>query len=222
MNRAASLAVLADRIAACTACGASRPPELRVIGTGPLNASVMLVGEAPGATEEERGAPFVGPAGRTLDEWLAAAGVERSKLRIGNALACRPTQAGARKGTIKNRPPRVAESRACAEHLREHVRIIAPAAVVAVGAVALASLAGGLALPQATRLGHEGAPLPGGPAGQRLWAIYHPSGVLRMREVDPARAEEMVELAIAALRNAVGYVGHLAGVVAEVGQVAHG
>lgn len=93
MNRAASLAVLADRIAACTACGASRPPELRVIGTGPLDASVMLVGEAPGATEEERGAPFVGPAGRMLDEWLAAAGVERSKLRIGNALACRPTQA---------------------------------------------------------------------------------------------------------------------------------
>lgn len=80
----------------------------------------------------------------------------------------------------------------------------------------------GLALPQATRLGHEGAPLPGGPAGQRLWAIYHPSGVLRMREVDPARAEEMVELAIAALRNAVGYVEHLAGVVAEVGQVSHG
>ena len=222
MNRAASLSVLADRIAACTACGAARPPELRVIGAGPLDASIMLVGEAPGATEEERGAPFVGLAGRTLDVWLGAAGIDRARLRIGNALACRPTQAGARKGTIKNRPPRAAESRTCAAHLREHVKIVAPAAVVAVGAVALAALAGGLALPQATRLGHEGAPVPDGPPGQRLWAIYHPSGVLRMREVDPARAEEMVELAIAAIRNAVGYVDFLAGVVAEHGQVAHG
>jgi DNA polymerase len=183
---------------------------------------MMLVGEAPGATEEERREPFVGLAGRTLDEWLAAAGVDRAKLRIGNALACRPTQAGAKQGTIKNRPPRAAESRACAEHLREHVKIVAPAAVVAVGAVALGSLARDLSLAAAVKLGHGGASLPGGPPGQKLWAIYHPSGYLRMREIDPQRADEMCELAIAALGNAAGYVDFLRGVVAEVGQVAHG
>ena len=76
----------------CAACTAARPPAFRVFGDGPDDARIVLVGEAPGATEEAEGRPFVGDAGQELDRWLLAAGVDRQAVRIVNALACRPTE----------------------------------------------------------------------------------------------------------------------------------
>ena len=186
-----ALPVLADRVRGCTACTAARPSAFRVLGEGPEDAGVLLVGEAPGATEEREGRPFVGDAGAELDTWIAAAGVERSTLRITNALACRPTEPGARAGTLRNRSPRPAEAAACREHLLAQVEIVRPQVVVTIGAVALSSLAPDLTIAEVPVSGIMLAPTELSPLfGVLLFALYHPSAVLRWSKMAPQRAAD--------------------------------
>lgn len=202
-----ALPVLADRVRGCTACTAARPPAFRVLGEGPEDAGVLLVGEAPGATEEREGRPFVGDAGAELDAWIAAAGVERSTLRIANALACRPTEPGVRAGTLRNRSPRPAEAAACREHLLAQVEIVRPQVVITIGAVALSSLAPDLTIAEVPVSGIMLAPTESSPLfGVLLFALYHPSAVLRWSKMAPQRAADARLHAVEAISNAVGHV----------------
>ena len=86
-----------------------------MFGTGSRDARLMFVGEAPGAREDETGIPFVGAAGKLLDQYLGAVGISRDDVYIANILKCRPPQ---------NRDPLPAEQDACIEYLRDQVRLI--------------------------------------------------------------------------------------------------
>ena len=95
-----------------------------VFGVGDFGARLMLVGEAPGKNEDLQGEPFVGAAGKLLDELLAEIGIERSEVYITNVLKCRPPG---------NRDPREEEIDACKGYLREQIRMIHPDVVMTLG-----------------------------------------------------------------------------------------
>jgi DNA polymerase len=126
--------VLEQAVAGCTACGLSRSRRNPVFGVGPRPARWMLVGEAPGEQEDERGEPFVGPAGRLLDQMLAAIGVDRpTDAFIANVLKCRPPG---------NRNPQAEEVARCEPYLLRQVELLRPTLVVALGRFAAQSLLG--------------------------------------------------------------------------------
>ncbi len=110
---------------ACTACGLCRTRNKSVPGVGDASAEWLFVGEAPGAEEDARGEPFVGQAGRLLDNMLAALGIARGRnVYIANVLKCRPPN---------NRAPEPSESDACRPYLERQVELIRPKLIVALG-----------------------------------------------------------------------------------------
>lgn len=115
---------LVNEIVECKKCPLHKYRKKPVPGEGPLDAEVMIVGEAPGRREDETGRPFVGPAGRLLDALLAKAGLERSKVYITNIVKCRPPG---------NRDPSRQEVEACLPYLKRQIRIIKPRVIIALG-----------------------------------------------------------------------------------------
>jgi DNA polymerase len=99
-----------------------------VPGTGPAPADILIVGEAPGFSEDVQGAPFVGPAGRLLDTLLGQIGLSREQVFITNVLKCRPPQ---------NRDPMPNEAEACLPYLRRQFALVRPKAVLILGRHAL-------------------------------------------------------------------------------------
>lgn len=158
---------LAEEIRAHRGCG-FEPCETAtrmVPGEGSPDAQLMLVGEAPGATEDELGRPFVGRAGKLLDEALAAAGLARADVWITNVVKARPP---------RNRDPRAAEVAHCAPWLEAELALIRPAVIVPLGRHALAHFA-----PDARISEVHGTLLLTG--GWTLFPLYHPAAALRSR-----------------------------------------
>jgi uracil-DNA glycosylase len=128
--RRARIAVLswdefAADVDACIACGLCKTRNKSVPGVGDVNAEWLFVGEAPGAEEDAKGEPFVGQAGRLLDNMLAALGLARGRnVYIANVLKCRPPN---------NRTPEPRESDACRPYLERQVELIRPKLIVALG-----------------------------------------------------------------------------------------
>ena len=121
-------------VRACTACGLCRSRHQAVPGVGDTGAEWMFVGEAPGAEEDARGEPFVGQAGRLLDNMLAALGMQReSNVYIANVLKCRPPG---------NRTPEPGEVDACRPYLDRQIALIRPKLIVALGRSAATTLLG--------------------------------------------------------------------------------
>lgn len=119
-----SLEQLEDLIGDCTRCGLAPTRTTLVFGVGDPRARVMLIGEAPGRNEDLKGEPFVGSAGKLLDELLGHAGLQRDEVYIANVLKCRPPG---------NRDPLPEEIETCTPFLREQIRIIAPEVLVTLG-----------------------------------------------------------------------------------------
>jgi DNA polymerase len=119
-----SLQELADHIGDCHRCALGDTRTTLVFGVGAEDADVMLIGEAPGKNEDLKGEPFVGAAGKLLDELLASAGLDRSEVYIANILKCRPPG---------NRDPQAEEIETCTPFLREQVRLIDPTVIVTLG-----------------------------------------------------------------------------------------
>ncbi len=128
---------LRDAVAGCTACPLHRSRTQTVFGVGHRQAHWMIVGEAPGAEEDARGEPFVGQAGRLLDNMLAAVGRSRgaaapeAAVFIANVLKCRPPG---------NRNPEPAEVEQCAPFLRRQVQLVQPRVIVVMGRFAVQAL----------------------------------------------------------------------------------
>lgn len=123
---------LAADIAACTACGLCRTRQRTVPGVGAVPADWLFVGEAPGADEDVKGEPFVGQAGRLLDNMLAALGLARGKgVYIANVLKCRPPG---------NRTPEPPEVEACLPYLDRQIELLRPRLIVALGKSAATAL----------------------------------------------------------------------------------
>lgn len=162
----------------CTRCGLCEGRRHAVPGVGDRSARWLFVGEGPGRNEDQQGEPFVGPAGKLLDNMLHALGLARSEnTYIANIVKCRPVGSDGR-----DRPPAAAEVSACLPYLQRQVALIRPDVIVALGKTAAVSLLG---LGEDTSLGS----LRGDPreyAGIPLVITYHPAYLLR-KPVDKAR-----------------------------------
>ncbi len=113
-----------DHDAACPHCTTAEGHTQTVFGEGDPDAKIMFVGEAPGAEEDRTGRPFVGRAGKKLEEMIGAMGMQREDVYIANILKARPPD---------NRTPLIHEVEACAPYLAEQIRIIRPKVIVALG-----------------------------------------------------------------------------------------
>ena len=134
LQEAQRLIELATQIRSCVQCPLYASRTLAVPGEGPPSARVMLIGEAPGREEDQHGRPFVGAAGRFLDEVLAGSGVDRGDLFITNVIKCRPA---------KNRTPRKLEVDTCTSlYLFEQIALVNPALIMLLGSVAAKKLLG--------------------------------------------------------------------------------
>jgi uracil-DNA glycosylase len=132
LQGAERLETLATQIRSCVQCPLYTTRTKAVPGEGAPSARVMLIGEAPGREEDQRGQPFVGAAGRFLDEVLAGSGVDRRDLFITNTVKCRPEN---------NRPPRKREVDMCTSlYLFEQIELINPALIMVLGSVATKKL----------------------------------------------------------------------------------
>ena len=157
-----------------------RPGKQVVFGVGSLDAKVMLVGEAPGAEEEQQGEPFVGPAGQLLTRMIKAMGLERSEVYIGNIMNWRPELPPRADGTqAGNREPTPEEMAFCLPFITAQIEVVAPALLVALGATAARGLLGAHSfktLGEVRGRWHDYR-------GRPLRVTYHPSYLLR-KEMD--------------------------------------
>ena len=123
---------LAATVAACRQCRLCEARKQAVLGVGDVNADWLFVGEGPGAEEDQRGEPFVGQAGKLLDNMLAAIGLKRGEgVYIANAVKCRPPE---------NRTPAPEEAAACRPYLERQIELIRPKLIVALGRPAAQTL----------------------------------------------------------------------------------
>ena len=133
-TRRRELTVLAAEVAACDRCSELFSTRLQtVFGTGPLDAAVAFVGEAPGPDEDAQGEPFVGKGGQLLGRIIAACGFTRDSVYLFNVIKCRPP---------KNRRPTNAECGNCRDYFRRQFELVKPKHVVALGALAARLLTG--------------------------------------------------------------------------------
>ena len=192
-----SLELLAREAAGCQACDLYKNATQTVFGRGAADARMLLLGEQPGDQEDKAGEPFVGPAGRILDQALAEAGLRREDVYVTNAVKhFKWTAKGKRR--IHQRPS-AAEVAACERWLNTELATVDPAVIVVLGATAGQALFGrkfrvGTARGQV--LDHE---------GRAVVATIHPSAVLRVQ--DPADREREYAGLVADLRRAVEVMG---------------
>ena len=175
-DKAARWAALKELATTNPTCLANvRPGKKAVLGVGSLDAKIFFVGEAPGAEEEIRGEPFVGPAGELLTKMIGAMGLKREQVYIGNIMCWRPqlpTPEGAEQ--IGNRAPSPEEMAFCRPFLRASIDIVQPDLLVALGGTAAQGLLGEkfTTLGAARSKWHDFA-------GKPLMVTYHPSYLLR-------------------------------------------
>ncbi len=178
--------VLRAQVARCEACPLSRTRTNTVFGVGDEQAEWMLVGEAPGAEEDARGEPFVGQAGRLLDQMLAAIGLSRdANVYIANVLKCRPPG---------NRNPEPLEVARCAPYLARQIALVRPRLILALGRFAAQTLLAtdaSIASLRGRVFQHQGVP---------LVVSYHPAYLLRNLP-DKAKAWEDLCFARATMRD---------------------
>lgn len=188
-----SLKALRGAVSHCRACPLYRDATQGVFGEGPSRSVLMLVGEQPGNREDLAGRPFVGPAGRMLDEALDAAGIERAEIYLTNVVK---HFSFVRKGTSRiHKTPAMREVSACMPWLEQEIAIVEPAVIVCLGATAARALVGREARVQRDR----------GRRFETPWApstfvTYHPSALLRAP--DPATRDAMLDELTTDLRAA--------------------
>jgi uracil-DNA glycosylase len=176
-----------EAAAGCRACPLWKSGTQTVFGDGKRSASLVLVGEQPGDREDIAGKPFVGPAGRILDEALETAGISRSSAYVTNVVKhfkWRPS--GKRR---LHQTPRANEIEACKPWLEAEIAVVKPKALVCLGATAAKALLGS----QVRITRDRGRPLESDLAPLAI-ATAHPSAILRLRDDEERRAarEELV------------------------------
>jgi uracil-DNA glycosylase len=182
-DKAARWAWLRDHVLTHPACTANvRPGKKVVLGVGSLDAQIMFVGEAPGAEEEVRGEPFVGPAGQLLTKMILGMGLKREQVYIGNIMNWRPrlpTDEGAEQAG--NREPTPEEMAFCLPFLRAQIEIVKPAFIVALGATAARGLLGADSFKSLGQVRGQWKLFSETP----VTVTYHPSYLLRQESMGP-------------------------------------
>ncbi|MDP9087362.1 MAG: UdgX family uracil-DNA binding protein [Pseudomonadota bacterium] len=188
--------VSAAGIQLCRACDLWKHATQAVDGEGPRSAQIMLVGEQPGDEEDLRGRPFIGPAGKLLDDALQAAGLQRGDIYITNAVKHFKWEPRGKRRLHKR--PGVREIRACNVWLRNEIDLVRPLVIVALGMSALTALLGSSNTIEAARAMDMNLP-----SGGRLVASYHPSSILR---ADAERGARLREALVEDLRRASSFL----------------
>lgn len=171
-SRAAKLAALARHVRVCELCPLSRSRRHAVPGEGSALARLMIVGEGPGASEDDTGRPFAGRSGAQLDRMLAEAGILRRSTFITNIVKCRAAdEAG---GRWHNRSPWAAEVKACRPYLARQIAILRPRVILCLGAQAGRSIIG-----PGFGIGSGRGRWFAGPSQSDVIATYHPAYIQR-------------------------------------------
>ena len=155
----------------CRRCGLCETRHNVVFGAGPDDAEVMFIGEGPGEQEDLQGAPFVGRAGKFLDDMLELIDLDRTKIYIANMVKCRPP---------KNRDPLETEQYACSEWLSRQIALLDPKLIVCLGRIsAMKFIKPDFKITREHGQWFE-------VDGRRVMALYHPAALLR----DPGKRPE--------------------------------
>ena len=173
-----SLLQISKEVATCMQCNLHYSRKLAVAGEGPLNASIMFIGEGPGFFENEQGRPFVGAAGKFLDELLEKIGMKRSDVYITNIVKCRPPG---------NRDPEPREIEACSAYLERQIQLINPKVIVTLGRHSM-----GRFLPNAKIGDLHGQALR--VKGRLVVAMYHPAAALHQHSMRPTIEADFARL----------------------------
>ena len=178
MNAEETLAQIAKEVAVCTNCALHRSRKKAVPGEGPAQAEIMFIGEGPGFHENEQGRPFVGAAGKFLDQLLEQAGVTRSDVWIGNVVKCRPPE---------NRDPMPEELSACNLYLERQIEAINPSIIVTLGRFSMGKFMPGAKISQVHGQMRK--------VGDRyVIAMFHPAAALHQAALKPSILADFAKL----------------------------
>lgn len=170
---------LAQQCENCRNCPLGATRTNLVFGVGKAPSELMFVGEGPGEQEDLQGEPFVGPAGRLLDEMLEMIGLNRTKVYIANTVKCRPPQ---------NRDPAETEMAACRPWLEQQIALVHPKIIVCLGRIAAGEM-----IKNDFRITREHGQWYE-KDGMKMMAIYHPSALLRDISKRPETFADLLEL----------------------------
>ena len=174
-----SLEKIAADVRGCPLCKLARTRKNAVPGEGQISAKIMFIGEAPGRSEDEKGKPFVGVAGRILDDLLKKAGIERSQVFITNIVKCRPPN---------NRVPEEDELIACKPYLDRQIALIKPKVICILGRTAYSSILGGSSI-----TANRGKIVER--SGQKYFSTFHPAAVIYNKKLLSTLEADLKKLA---------------------------
>ena len=174
-----SLEKIAGDVRGCPLCKLARTRKNAVPGEGQISAKIMFIGEAPGRSEDEKGKPFVGAAGRILDNVLKNAGIEKSQVFITNIVKCRPPN---------NRVPEEDELIACRPYLDRQIALIKPKVICILGRTAYSSILGGSSI-----TANRGKIVER--SGQKYFSTFHPAAVIYNKSLRFRLEDDLKKLA---------------------------
>jgi uracil-DNA glycosylase family 4 len=173
-----ALTEIYEEIALCQECEIARHRNKVVPGEGAEDADILFIGEAPGWHEDQQGRPFVGPAGKYLDELLTLISLERKQVYIANVIKCRPTD---------NRDPLPVEIANCRKWLDRQIELIRPKIIVTLGRYSMARFFPGKSISKIH-----------GTAQKRdntlYYAMYHPAAALHQQSLRPTIEADMLKI----------------------------
>lgn len=174
----ATLAQIAREVAVCQRCMLHHSRKLAVPGEGPVDAEIMFIGEGPGFHENEQGRPFVGAAGKYLEELLAKINMKREQVFIGNVVKCRPPN---------NRDPLPEELAACSDYLERQIQVLNPRVIVTLGRYSMARF-----LPNAKISDVHGQAFR--IKGRLVVPMFHPAAALHQPSLKPSVDRDFARL----------------------------
>jgi len=187
-----------EEIKKCEKCELCKTRTQAVPGDGNLNAEIMFVGEAPGKNEDLKGVPFVGRAGKLLDEMLNKIGLERKDVYITNIVKCRPPE---------NRDPTPNEKKICSEHLDKQIEKMKPKVIVCLGRHSAGYLFEKYEI-EFPGIGEAHGKAYENKEGILLFPIYHPAAAIYNQKLKSDLEQDFRNL-IDVLRNNRGKTGSL-------------
>lgn len=169
---------IAREVSGCTKCALHESRKKAVVGEGPADAEVMFIGEGPGFHENEQGRPFVGAAGKFLDQLLEQAGLTRAEVFIANVVKCRPPA---------NRDPHPDELMACSEYLEGQIAVINPSIIVTLGRISMGRYVPGAKITSIHGQMHK-------IEGRFIIPMYHPAAALHQPALRPSIVADFAKL----------------------------
>lgn len=183
---------LQEAVKGCRGCDLYRNATQAVFGEGPRSARLLFIGEQPGNEEDLKGHPFVGPAGRLLDEALVDAGIDRADVYVTNAVKHFKFE---QRGKLRlHKKPSMSEVKACRAWLEAEITVLRPAILVCLGATAAMSVFG-----REYRVTKERGQFVEHPWARQATSTVHPSAILRAPDAEQRHAE--YELFVADLKK---------------------